>query len=184
MGYMAQWGPMGFLVSPKKVAVLEGFSTSLTLKQDSENDTSGTQPTNTRGRELRPISFKVQYLAAAGVDPRAQIASWEAELGNAYPLLIGGERFGPPRMKLTKVSTSDVLFSNSGAFIRAVVSITLEEFAEGKTSKLVSTSVSDPSAPSASAAKAAATYKATVEAKKAALAATASPADKAQKSVF
>ena len=174
MGYMAQWGPKGFLVSPTKVAVLEGLSTSLTLKKDSENDTSGTQPTNTRGRELRPITFKVTYLAAAGVDPRGQINEWEAQLGNSYPLFIGGERFGPEKMKLTKVSASDIWLDNFGNFLKAVVSITMEEYSEGKTSKLIS---KDGSAAS----KAAATYNATVAAKKEAMSATASASDRAAK---
>ena len=184
MAYMARWGNKGFIVSPSKIAVLEGLSTSLTLKEDSENDTSGTQPTNTRGRELRPITFKVKYLRAAGVDPRAQIAEWEAELGNAYPLIIGNERFGETKMKLTKVASSDILLSNSGAFLQAVVSITLEEYSEGKTSKLLgtTTTASGNIVNSEAAAKAAETYKATIEAKKAALAATPTATDKAQKS--
>lgn len=167
MGYMASWGPKGFLVSTTKVAVLEGLNTSLTLKQDSENDTSGTQPTNTRGRELRPITFKVKYLAAMGVDPRGQLKEWEAELGNAYPLIVGGERFGAEKMKLTKVAASDIILTNSGAFIQVVVNITLEEDSDGKTSKLISSS----------AAQASATY----HAKVAALSTTASKRDRASK---
>ena len=177
MAYQARWGPKGFIVSTNKVVTLGDLSTSLTLKKDSENDTSGTQPTNTRGRELRPITFKVDYIAAAGVDPRDQIKQWEAELGNAYPLLIGGKRFGAEKMMLTSVSTSDVQLTNNGRFASATVSITLEEYSEGKTSKLVKKSSSGGSAAS----KAAATYAATVENKKAALNATASSADKAAK---
>jgi hypothetical protein len=159
-----------FLVSPSMVMTLEGLTTSLKLKEDSENDTSGTQPTNTRGRELRPITFKTTYLAAAGVDPRAQIESWETDIGNANPLLIGGKRFGAAKMKLTQVATSDILLSVNGDFLKAVVSITLEEYSEGKSSELVNKSES--------AAKASATYNATVAAKKEALSTTASTTDK------
>lgn len=167
MQYMATWGPKGFLVSSKKVVVMEDLTTSLSLKEDSENDTSGTQPTNTRGRELRPITFKVKYLAAAGVDPRGQIKEWEAQLGNAYPLIIGGKRFGPAKMKLTKVDTSDIKLTNTGAFLQATVSITLEEYSGGKTSQLVSNKSN--------------TAKSKVEAQVAAMNATASKQDKAAK---
>ena len=170
MGYMATWGPKGFLISTHKIVVLEGLTTSLTLKEDSENDTSGTQPTNTRGRELRPITFSVKYLAAAGVDPRGQIDEWEAQLGNAYPLIIGGKRFGAEKMKLTKVDTKDILLTNTGAFIQATVSITLEEYSEGKTSKLVSAKSSNGS-----------TAKSEVEAQVAAINAKASASDKETK---
>ena len=198
MGYMATWGPKGFIVSSRKIVVLEGLATSLSLKQDSENDTSGTQTTNTRGRELRPITFKVKYLAAAGVDPRGQINEWEAQLGNAYPLYIGGQRFGAEKMKLTKVDTSDILLSNAGKFLQATVSITLEEFSEGKTSALVSSNTtanttggtSGASTPSASTntvtyatSSVSAGRKAARQAeKKAALNATASKSDRAGKS--
>ena len=166
MGYMATWGPKGFVISTSKIVVMEGLTTSLSLKQDSENDTSGTQTTNTRGRELRPITFSVTYLAAAGVDPRGQIDEWEAQLGNAYPLYIGGQRFGAEKMKLTKVDTSDILLSNTGKFLRAKVSITLEEYSGGKTSALVTSS---------------AAAKKAVEDKVAALNATASASDKSAK---
>ena len=139
MADMASWGPMVFTISPRKITALEGLTTSLTLKEDSENDTSGTEPTNTRGRELRPISFKVPYLAAAGVDPRQELEKWEAQLGKFYPLIVGGRVFGAEKMKLTKVDASDILLTNSGGFIRVTVGVTLEEYSDGKTSKLVST---------------------------------------------
>lgn len=175
MSYMATWGPKGFIVSDQKIAVLQGLSTSLTLKEDSENDTSGTQPTNTRGRELRPISFSVTYMAAAGVDPRAQIEEWESLLGEAYPLMIGGRRFGPPKMKLKQVDSSDIRLTNSGGMICATVSLSFEEFSEGKTSKLMKKGNSE------SAARAAEVYSLTVESKKEALNATASSDDRAKK---
>ncbi len=176
MGYMAKWGTKEFLVSANKIIVLEGLSTSLTLKEDSENDTSGTQPTNTRGRELRPISFRVRYLAAAGVNPREQIAGWEAELGSAYPLIIGGERFGAEKMKLTSVAVSDIRLSNSGSFLDATVTIMLEEYSEGKSSKLMNTSANGAASSSVSG------NSTTEAAKKAALTATASVSDRVLRS--
>ena len=137
MSIMAYWGPMSFEVSTNRIAVLQNLTTSLTLKEDSENDTSGTEPTNTRGRELRPMSFDITYHAAAGNNPRAMISAWESLLGYSYPLVIGGQRFGEGKMKLKNVSTKDIQLTNSGGFIQAAVSISLEEYSEGKTSKLL-----------------------------------------------
>lgn len=166
MAVMADWGPQKFQISSSQVVILESLTTSLTLKQDSENDTSGTQPTNTRGRDLRPISFKVKYLAAAGANPRTEIEAWEALLGKMYPLNIGGRRFGAQNMKLIEVSTSDILLTNQGEFIQAVVSVKLEESSEGKTSKLLSNTNAAEQA---------------INDKVAALTATASSSDKASK---
>lgn len=194
MIFIARWGPKGFTVSPSLIVPFNGFSTSLSLKADSENDTSGTAPSNTRGRELRPINFETVYVAAAGVDPRDQVAQWEAQLGNSYPLYIGEKRFGPPKMKLTNVAVSDVQFTSTGQWISCKVALTLEEYSEGKTSALTtkttsssssssskSKSSSSKSGSSAAAKKATADYKATLAAKKEAMNATASKSDKAQK---
>lgn len=192
MAYMARWGPKGFAVSPSQVIPFENFSTSVALKSDSENDTSGTAPTNTRGRELQPMEFSVTYLRAAGADPRAQIEEWETLLGQAYPLYIGEKRFGPAKMTLKKVDVADILLTIKGEFLRAVVTVTLEEYSEGKTSKLATTSTTETgsskkssSGSSSSSSTAKTAYDATVAKKtaekQAALKTTASKSDKVMK---
>lgn len=137
MQYTAKWGPKGFLVSPTMVVPFMEFSTSLTLKEDSKDDTSGTAKTNKRGRELRPISFSTTYLRAVGVDPRAQSEAWEAELGNSYPLYVGGKQVGTNPMMLTAVNTSDVKFAPTGEWISCKVALTLKEYANGNETVLL-----------------------------------------------
>lgn len=181
MSYMARWGPKGFLISPTKIVAMENLRTSVTLKSDSENDTSGTSPTNTRGREAIPISFSVKYIRAAGVDPRAQKEEWESLVGQSYPLYVGDKRFGPELMTLTEVDF-DITLSNNGDFLSVEVEISLEEYSEGKKSNLKSSSTSSTvPASSASADKASATYAATVE-KRRAMNAAPSSADRAKHS--
>lgn len=179
MSYMAQWGPKGFLLSPTKIIPLNDFSTRLALKSDSENDTSGTAPTNTRGRELQSISFTTEYIRAAGVDPRAQLTEWENLLGESHPLYIGDKRFGPESMILKEVVVSELVLSNSGDFLSVVIDIILEEESNGQTSKLTkkSSKKAQKSKTSASAKKASDTYKKTVEKQKA-MKATASANDR------
>ncbi len=177
MQYLAKWGPKGFLVSPNKVVPFGGFSTSFSLKKDSKNDTSGSAPTNTRGLELVKMSFETTYLIAAGVDPRAQIEEWKNLIGNSYPLILGGKKFGPDKMMLSSVAVSDCMFSNAGKMLRAKVSLSFEEDANGATSKLKTSSKSG----GGTSTKAKATYEQTVAEKKAAKNATASKEDKAAK---
>lgn len=130
MGYTALWGPKGFIVSTDKIVPLNDLVTSIALKQDSENDTSGTAQTNTRGKEPQTISLSTVYVKSAGVDPRSQIEEWSQQVGNAYPLYIGGIRFGPPKLKLTKVDVTDILLSPTGVFLSTKVAVTLEEYNE------------------------------------------------------
>ena len=163
MGYTARWGRKGFIVSPSKIVPIANIATGVKLKTDSENDTSGTATTNTRGRELQTVTFDTKYLAAAGVNPRGQIAEWEAELGNVYPLYIGGKRFGPPKMKLTAVNETEIQLTPKGEFISVTISITLEEYDEGNTSALSGSSASSGTNKEAMSATASATDKANLK---------------------
>lgn len=191
MAYMVRWGPKGFLISPSKVVPFDGFATEMKLKADSENDTSGTEPTNTRGRELRSISFETRYYAALGVDPRAQIEEWESLIGQSHPLTIGSKRFGPPKMMLTQVSTSEVQLTPAGDMISCKIAISMEEYSEGKKSQLANTSAkSNGSSSSKKSSKmsssksneaAARKHVDDVMAKRQAMDATASKSDKAAK---
>ena len=176
MQYLAKWGPKGFLVSPNKIVPFEGFSTSFKTKDDSNNDTSGKAKTNTRGKELISMSFETTYLRAAGTDPRSQIEEWKSLLDKSYPLIIGGERFGPNKMQLKQVDVSDCLFSNTGKMLKVKIKITLKEDAGSATSTKAKSSSS-----SSASSKAKATYEKTVAEKRAAMNATASKEDKAEK---
>lgn len=183
MKYMAKWGPKGFLVSPSKIVPFMDFATSVEIKSDSENDTSGTAPTNTRGRELQQITFTTQYLRSVGVDPRAQFEEWNSLIGQAHPLYIGDKRFGPAKMMLIGIAMSELQLTNTGEFLSFYLDITLQEYSEGGTSKLSSTTTaSQSSSQSSSQAKAAAKYQETVERKKA-LNTTASALDRSHKKI-
>ena len=142
MPNMAQWGSMEFLLSPTKIILMENFSTSVELKKDSENDTSGTEPTNTRGLVARPVSFSVTYARAAGVEPRTMLQRWEGLVGKSNPLYIGGKLFGPSSLILQKVDASDFVFSPKGDFLSVTVNLSFVEDAEGKTSTASTTSKS------------------------------------------
>lgn len=184
MGVKATWGPKSFYTSPGRVVPFGDFSTSVTLKADSENDTSGTEPTNTRGRDLQPFSCSTTYHAAAGNDPMAEFNSWVKLIGMYYPIYIGGRRLGPAeRFILQSVSASDMQQAENGAVLSLTLNLSFNEYSEGKSSKLANvtggTSVSNTS----SSEQARATYEATVAAKTEAKNATASAADKAEKKV-
>ena len=185
MGYIATWGPKGFIVSPQKIVPFDGLSTSVTLKEDSENDTSGTAPTNTKGLELQAVSLSTTYFRGAGVDPRAQWDEWCSLVGEAYPLYIGEERFGPQKLKLKSVNLSEVKTDNQGRFLFVKVGLSFEEYVDNQKSKTTITTSKTTSTPTASTGntssqKAAAIYASTVD-KKTAFATGASTSDKAAK---
>ena len=185
MADMARWGHKVFFVSPSQIITLENLTTSVSIKTDSENDTSGTAPTNTRGLELQPVSFSATYRKATGSDPLAEWNEWHSLVGSKYPLYIGGKRFGPASLILQSIATGEIILSDSGEITSLTINFTFEEDANGQTSKLVEntsqnkTGGTSATSTTSTASKAAATYAATVE-KRRAMAATASATDKAR----
>lgn len=126
--YQAKWGNKGFLVDPSKIVPLTGLSTGFSRKADTNNDTSGTPTTNTRGLELQTIQLSTTYLAAAGIDVRAQVDDWKKQFGLHYPLEINGRQFGPKLLELESVSFDGIELDNAGRFLRMECSITLVEY--------------------------------------------------------
>lgn len=149
MQYTAKWGPKGFLISSTKIVPLMDLTSTVSVKTETQNDTSGTSKTNVKGRELQPITLSTMYLRAAGVDPRAQVEEWEALVGKAYPLIVGNKRFGPAKLMLKSVSSADIITDNFGKFLQAKVSLSFEEYSD-KAATSVSTSSRSSSSDSAS----------------------------------
>ena len=186
MGKIASWGPMIFQTSPSQVVPFDGFGTSVSLKTDTQSDTSGTSQTNTRGLELQPMSFSTTYMTALGAKPQARLDEWTSLVGKSHPLYIGGKRFGPAKMTLKKVESSDFLFGVNGEILKVTVKITLEEYSTKTTvTAKASSSMSSKkkssggsSGSTSSQQQAMAKYEETVEQQKA-MKATASKEDRA-----
>lgn len=137
MGYIAEWGPRGFVATAYKILPIMDFSTSKSVKSEAQSDSNATSQTVLKGAEPYSISISTVCLRAAGVDPRKQVEEWEEQLGNAYPLYIGGERFGPKKMYLKKVDSSDYKFNNSGTIVSLSMDLEFEEFVEPVTKTTV-----------------------------------------------
>lgn len=145
MSYKAKWGNMGFLVSATKIVPFDNFSTTVSLKSNSENDA-----TNVRGREPQQITFSTTYMRSLGMDPRAKYDEWYGEIGKSYPLYIGDKRFGPEKMTLKSISATNMQLNNNGDFLALELAITLEEYLTvtntAKTTKTTTTSAKEAAA--------------------------------------
>ena len=127
MQYLAKWGQKGFLISSDKIVPLSGLKATFSLKNDANNDTSGTPSTNTQGRELVPVSFSTTYFAGAGVDVRAQIDEWNSLIGQIHPLYVGGKPFGAANLQLEKVDVSEIQTDAKGNFLWAKLAFSFVE---------------------------------------------------------
>ena len=127
MAVQAKWYNKTFSVTPKKVNSISGFTTTFAMKQDTNDDTSGTEKLNTRGRAPEEPSFTVKYVAAAGVNPRNEFGAWRKLVGVKDYLFIGGLRYGENKFELISAAVSDTMLDNNGFFLQAVVTLTFKE---------------------------------------------------------
>lgn len=126
IGAMATWGPKSFIVSPQKIAAMEGLTFSVSVKSDNGYSAGGTSTTNTRGREATPVSFSVKYVRGMGVDPYAEQRSWESLVGERHYFNVGGRLFSKYKMLLKHVDFN-VTLSDSGVYMAVDVKISLVE---------------------------------------------------------
>lgn len=127
MAQIASWGPKAFGVDSNKIVPLVDLKVSMSVKGDSQGDSSGTSQTNLQGREPEVVSLATQYLRGTGSDPWVQVEEWRSLQGKTHPLYIGGKQFGENQFTLKSAEVSDVLLSNSGDFLGIKVSFTFEE---------------------------------------------------------
>ena len=153
MAVQAKWGKKMFVISPSKITAISDFATSYKMKSDTNDDTSGTKKTNTRGREPEEVSFSVKYLAAAGASPRNDFTKWRALVGKKEFLYIGSTKYGTHKFQLSSADISDVILDNKGRTLQAVVTLHFTEVLPTKKSKSKSSKGSKIQAKSAKASK-------------------------------
>jgi len=139
MATMAKWGKKTWAVSSKKVVALQGLSFSYAQVADNNTSTEEKKTTNERGTELFPLSFSTTLHSGAGVDVRAEIASWEALVTKVDYFYLGGKRLGP-KLQLRKVSVSDVKLDDLGRMRLATLAFEFKEYDPDTSSVKVSTS--------------------------------------------
>lgn len=135
MAVQARWGTKKFIISTRQVTAITGFSTAYKMKSDTNDDTSGTKKTNTRGRAPEEVSFSVKYLAAAGASPRNDFTKWRALVGKKDYLFIGSTKYGVHKFELTSADVSDVILDNKGRTLQATVTLHFTEELPTKKSK-------------------------------------------------
>lgn len=139
MATMAKWGSKTWAVSSSKVVALEGLSFSYTQVADNNTSTEEKKTTNERGTELFPLSFTTVLHSAAGVDVRAEIESWKAEVTKVNYFYLGGKKLGP-KLQLRKVAVDSVQLDDLGRMRLATLSFEFKEYDPDTTSVKVSTS--------------------------------------------
>lgn len=128
--YFAKWGPKGFKEGPDIVVPFRNLRTSFALKEGNNHDTSGTEPTNTTGRQVQTVTFETTYAKYLGTDPKDQMHQWYDLMEDVWPFYIGGEQFGPPLLQLQSVDWKNYQIT-SNEMLAVDATITLREWWDG-----------------------------------------------------
>ena len=142
MPVMASWNSKTWEVSSRRIAVLNGISSSVELDTENSDDKAGSPATKTKALKLQSMSFDFDLATAVGCDVRGEYESWVALIGQYAPFYLGGTRFGPDNLQLTGVSLGDTLLDAFGRILKGRITINLTEYAEEASSKKASAGTS------------------------------------------
>ena len=127
---IATFGAKTFDVSKNKIYTLDGLAFSQALNVETQ-EVEGKKPaTYIKGINLIPLSFSI-VLDARFVDVKSEIDWWNQKLTSKTPevFTIGGKVLSQNKFLLKSVSTADVVIGKAGAFLKAKLDLSLEEFA-------------------------------------------------------
>jgi len=126
---IAYWNGMKWECGSKLITYMDGLSTSKGIKTDSNSDKDGKAPTETVGMAEIEVAFTTTYRVETGTrDIKGTIAQWNALIGQAAPLIIGGEIFGPDKLQLQSVGQSNISLRPDGSFNAVTLSFKFKEF--------------------------------------------------------
>lgn len=131
---MAQIGNLGslivFEVSSDKVLTFDGLTQTVKGRWASHNVIGGKPVSEFLGADLRNINLPILLHVNHGVRPRATIEKIEKAIESGMPnvLVIGGQKVGNNRWKITQMSEAWGKIIRDGRLISAKITLTLEEY--------------------------------------------------------
>lgn len=123
-------GPVVFVVSPEAIRTFDNLQRSAAGRW-ADHDRIGQKPLSQFiGPGLDEITFTMQFLASARIDPRKEIDTLHAleRSGRAVPLVIGGKGLGVGLWTLRSLNTSFVDVDGWGNVISGTANITIKEY--------------------------------------------------------
>lgn len=128
---IAYWNGMTWECSPSMISRLDSLSTSFSMQTETNADKEGVSPTETVGLNAIEISLSTTYRIETGThDIKGIISAWKFKVGEAAPLIIGSEIFGPDKVQLQSVSVSNVQMRKNGFFTAATLNFKFKEYIE------------------------------------------------------
>jgi len=115
MAVMCKWGSKKWRVNKSQVKPIDGLSYDMSYDKEKKK------------KDKRTISFSYTVYLETGIKVRKEITSWYKKVGKKNGLYIGAKRFGPKKMRLDKVSASNIKVEPKGKVHYATISLSFTE---------------------------------------------------------
>lgn len=132
---MAKWGDKEWGVSKDRICAIDDGSikTSMSLKEDTNEDKSGKPATAPLTMELEELSFTYTCNTLRGkVKGGDEYESWRKLFGQHHPFYLAGKRFGPKEYMPKSVELEEEHHIDSGKFWQVKIAVTFKEYAPSK----------------------------------------------------
>ncbi len=140
MSNIAKWRKKKWFITDKQIKDFKDLA--FTFEQNAQNNrsTEGQSLTNEKGLKLFEMTFSTTLLISTGVNVRKEIDSWRAEVTKTGVFYLNGKPIIASKLRLNKVSVSEVIVDNKGRMAQAIISFHFVEYDSEK--KTVDTSSS------------------------------------------
>lgn len=126
MSVQAKWYNKTFECNSKTINLIDGLTTSFEINEETTTDKNGKSQTVKKGLKPQSVSFTINPVYAAGVNPRSEFESYKSLIGKTARLYVGSKAFGPYLM-LKSASLSDSKLTNTGAMLSCKISLSFEQ---------------------------------------------------------
>lgn len=132
MSVQAKWYNKTFECNSNIINLIDGLTTSFEINEETTTDKNGKSQTVKKGLKPQTVSFTINPVYAAGVNPRSEFESYKSLIGKTARLYVGGKAFGPYLM-LQSASLSDSKLTNNGAMLSCKIALSFEQAIKSST---------------------------------------------------
>lgn len=126
---MAEWNGKEWSVNADEIKHLGEVSASLELETETNDDKEGSPAVKTMNMKAQEFSFSFFVSGYAGTDVREEYEGWTELVGKYAPFYLGGKRFGPKNVQLTKVELSNGQINDFGELFSGQIGVSFQEYA-------------------------------------------------------
>lgn len=123
---VATYGSKVFTVSSNKIYTFNGLTRSAGYSVEEQENGTNKPKLKKKAPELENMSFNIE-LRADSVNVRAEIKSWIAMVGESHYFILGKDKYGSNKWKLTSVNVPDHEVGLEGELIKATLNLSFKE---------------------------------------------------------